>query len=77
MSAEKCTTTTTADNTFSQPIKWYGNSSFCLIIKGHWLKQKNATVSPPEIINSYYLWIRHMVRRFKFWLHFKGLEVWS
>ena len=32
-------------------IKWYENSNFCLIFKGTCLKQRNATFTPPNIIN--------------------------
>ena len=31
--AEKLTTPTTTDNSLSPLIKWYGDSSFCLVLK--------------------------------------------
>ena len=51
LSAEKLTTTNTADNSFSPSIKWYRNSNFCLVFKGSCLKQKkNVTYTPPNRI---------------------------
>ena len=34
LSTEKLATPTATDNSLSSPIKWYGNSNFCLIFKG-------------------------------------------
>ena len=34
LSAEKLTTPTTIDDSFSPSIKWYRNSYFCLVFKG-------------------------------------------
>ena len=48
MSAEKVTTPTTADNSFSPSIT--ENTNFCSIFKGSCLKPKNATINPPNII---------------------------
>ena len=39
LSAETLTTPTTIDNSLSPSIEWYGNSNFCLVIKGSYLKQ--------------------------------------
>ena len=33
LSAEKLTTPTTTDSSLSPLIKWYGDSSFCLVLK--------------------------------------------
>ena len=53
MSAENCTTPTTTDNSLSPSSKWYGNSYFCLLFKGSWIKQKNATYTPPNRISFF------------------------
>ena len=39
LSVEKFTTPTSTDNSLFQSIKWYGNSKFCLVLKGRCLKQ--------------------------------------
>ena len=39
-------TPTTADNNLFPSIKWYENSNYCLICKGSYLTQKNATFNP-------------------------------
>ena len=49
-SAEKLTTIITTVNNLSPSIKWYQNFYFCLIFKKSCLKQKNATVIPPNKI---------------------------
>ena len=49
-SAEKLNTNTTTDKSLSSSIKWYGNSSFCLVFKETCLKQENATYTPPNKI---------------------------
>ena len=49
LSAKKLTTFTT-DNTLSPSIKWYENSNFYLLFKRSYLKQKNATITLPNII---------------------------
>ena len=49
-SAKKLATPTITDNSFYLPIKWYGNSNFCLVFKGSCLKQKNTTYTPPNRI---------------------------
>ena len=51
LSAEKLTIPTTTDNSLSTSIRWYRDSNFCLVFKGSCLKQKNATFTPPNIIN--------------------------
>ena len=38
--AEKLTAPTTADNSLSPSVKWYGNSNFCLVFKESCLKKK-------------------------------------
>ena len=53
MSTEKLTIPTATDNSLSPSIKWYKNSNFCLIFKGSGVKQKNATFTPPNIINIF------------------------
>ena len=73
---KKLTTLFTADNILSPTIEWHENSKFCLVFKGSYLKQKNATyTSSNRIIFFYCLWIRYMVTRFKFWFYFKGLLI--
>ena len=47
---EKLTILTTTGNTFSPSIKWYIESHFCLIFKGSFLKQRDATFTPPNKI---------------------------
>ena len=46
MSSEKLFTPTTTDNSLSP-------SNFCLIFKGSFLKQRNATSTPPNRINYF------------------------
>ena len=53
LSDEKLTTPKTNDNSLSLSIKWYENLNFCLIFKGSCLKQKDATFTPPIIINFF------------------------
>ena len=53
LSAEKRTTPTSTNNNLFPSIKWYENSNLCLIFKVNYLKQKNATFSPPNIINLF------------------------
>ena len=53
LSTEKLTTPTATDNSLSSPIKWYGNSNFCLIFKGSCLKQKSSIYTPPNRINVF------------------------
>ena len=50
LSAEKRTTPTTNDDILSPSVKWYRDSNFCLTFKGSYLKQKNATFTPPNKI---------------------------
>ena len=52
-STEKLTNSTTTDNSLSPSIKWYEFSNFCLIFKRNCLKQKNATFTLPNIVNSF------------------------
>ena len=44
---------TSTNNNLFPSIKWYENSNLCLIFKVNYLKQKNATFSPPNIINLF------------------------
>ena len=53
MSAEKLTTPTTTDDSLFPSINWYENSSLWLIFKGNFLIQKNATFTPPNMINFF------------------------
>ena len=53
MSAEKLTTPVTTDISLSPSIKWYKNLTFYLIFKRSCSKQKNATFTPPNIINIF------------------------
>ena len=53
MSVEKHTTLTITDYSLSPSIKRYEKSNFCLIFQGNCLKQKNATFTPPNIINVF------------------------
>ena len=60
MSVQKLNTPTTTDNSLSPSIKWYKNSSFCLIFKGSCLK---AFASPTIIVFFVYeldTWLRHL-----------------
>ena len=50
LSTEKLTTPATTENILSPSIKWYESSNSCLIFKESLLKQKNATLTPPNII---------------------------
>ena len=54
-SAEKLTATpTTTDNSLSPSNKWYGDSNFCLLVKGSCFKQKKITTyATPNRINFY------------------------
>ena len=50
MSTEKLTTPTITEYSLSASISWYGNSNFCLVVKGSCLKQtkkKNNTTYTP------------------------------
>ena len=40
LSTEKLTTPFTTDNSLSPTIKWHEDSTFCLVFKGSYLKQK-------------------------------------
>ena len=65
MSTEELTTPITTDNSLSLSTSWYENSNFCLIFKGNYLKQKNATYTPPNRINFFIgyeldTWPRHL-----------------
>ena len=53
MSTEKLATPAATDNSLSSPIKWYGNSNFCLIFKRSCLKQKSSIYTPPNRINVF------------------------
>ena len=48
--AEKYTTPTTTHNSSSPLIKSYGNSNFCLVFKGSFLKKSKLTQTPPNKI---------------------------
>ena len=52
-SGRKTYTPTTDDKSLSPSIKWYANSSFCLVFKGSYLKQKNVTYTPPNRMNIF------------------------
>ena len=58
LSTEKLTTPTTTDNSLSPLTKWIENSNFCLMFKGSFFKQKDATFTRPNIIFFYCLRIR-------------------
>ena len=36
----------TRNNSLSSTVKWYGDSNFCLVLKGSLLKQERATFNP-------------------------------
>ena len=50
LSSEKHNTPTNTDKSLSPSIKWYENSSFCLIIKGSCSNQKNALFTAANLI---------------------------
>ena len=52
---KKLSPRSTTDNIFYKSIKWYGNSTFCVIFKGSCLKQGNATFTHSNRINFYCL----------------------
>ena len=48
---KKLTASTTTGNSFLRSVNQYGDSSFCLIFKGSYLKHKKAIFTPPNRIN--------------------------
>ena len=50
---EKLNTLTTNDNSLSPSINWYGDSNYCLLFKGSYLKQKNAPYTSPNRIDFF------------------------
>ena len=50
LSSEKRNTPTNTDNSLSPSVKWYENSTFCLIIKGSCSNQKNSTYTSANLI---------------------------
>ena len=65
LSIEKLTTPFTTDNSLSPTIKWHEDSTFCLVFKGSYLKQKiTATCTTPDRIYFYCLWIRYIITKF-------------
>ena len=64
-SAKIRTTFVTTDNSLSPSIKRYGNLNFCLVFKGNYLKQKNATYTSPSRIIFFHFyeldaWLRDL-----------------
>ena len=50
LSSEKRNTPTNTDNSLSPSVKWYENSTFCLIIIGSCSNQKNSTYTSANVI---------------------------